>query len=90
MDKNTSSTVSYWVYESCMARAERQIKRMWIAIIIAFAVLFASNAAWLWYLSLYDFSGTYEEIIIEATQDGEGINIVGAGDIDYGAESQNN
>jgi hypothetical protein len=36
----------------------------------------------------YDYVG--EEFIIEAEQDGEGVNIVGGGNVDYGAESKDN
>lgn len=38
------------------------------------------------YLSLYDFSG----YTIEGTQDGEGVNIIGGGDIDYGTNGEDN
>ena len=47
---------------------ERKIKRLWIAVIVAVCLLFASNAAWLYAWCQYDYSG--EETIYQ--QDGEG------------------
>jgi len=39
---------------------------------------------WLIAWNQYDYVDDYE---IEASQDGEGVNIVGGGNIEYGAES---
>ena len=67
-----------------MARMERQIKRLWIALIVCIALIFASNAGWLIYESQFE-TITYE-------QDGEGINNVNygeQGDLNNGAESEN-
>ena len=69
--ENTS--VPYIVYESALARSERHLKRLVIALVIAIVLIFASNAAWLWAWVQYDYSG--EETVY--TQDGEGINIIG-------------
>ena len=38
--------VPYIVHESSVARMERQIKRIWVALIVAVCLLFASNAGW--------------------------------------------
>ena len=62
--------------------------RQWVLILVLIASLVASNLAWLCYINQFDYVS--EEICIEAEQDGEGNNIVGGGDIDYGAESQGN
>ena len=80
--ENTNVTVPYVVHEATVARQERQIKRMWIALIVAAAMLFASNMGWLIYQSQFDtFSYDY-------TQDGNGNNIIGNdNEVDYnGAE----
>ena len=77
-------TVPYVVHQSAAARQERQIRRMWIALIAAVAMLFASNIGWLIYESQFE-TITYE-------QDGEGINNVNygeQGDLNNGAESEN-
>ena len=85
--QNAPESVPYYVYESSMARMERQIKRLWTAVIIAVCLLFASNAAWLYAWLRYDYSS--EETIYQ--QDGEGTNIIGdSNEVDnYGAESDN-
>lgn len=82
--KNAPENVPYIVHESSMARIERQIKRLWIALIVAVCLLFASNAVWLIYESQFE-TITYE-------QDGEGINNVNygeQGDLNNCAESEN-
>ena len=81
--KNAPESVPYIVHESSMARMERQIKRLWIALIVCIAMIFACNAAWLVYESQFE-TITYE-------QDGEGINNVNygeQGDLNNGAESE--
>ena len=82
--QNAPESVPYIVHESSMARMERQIKRIWIAVIVAVCLLFASNAGWLIYESQFE-TITYE-------QDGEGINNVNygdQGDLNNVAESEN-
>ena len=82
-DANAPESVPYIVHESSMARMERQIKRLWIALIVVIAMLFASNAGWLIYESQFE-TITYE-------QDGEGINNVNygeQGDLNNGTESE--
>ena len=68
--KEMREGVPYIVHESAMMRADRHAKKLFIALLIVIGLLFASNAAWLWTWSQYDFE-SYE-------QDGNGINIIGA------------
>lgn len=80
-EAHAPESVPYIVHESSMARMERQIKRLWIALIVCIAMIFAFNAAWLVYES--QFETFYYE------QDGEGTNIIGDGnDVNNGAESE--
>ena len=82
-DAHAPESVPYIVHESSMARMERQIKRLWIALIVAVCMLFASNAGWLIYESQFE-TITYEH-------DGEGINSVNygeQGDLNHGADSE--
>lgn len=72
-ESKKSEPVPYIVHESAMARQERHIKRLVIALIVAIALIFASNAAWLYAWCQYDYSG--EETVYD--QDGEGLNIIG-------------
>ena len=85
--KSAPENVPYIVHEASMARMERQIKRLWIAVIVAVCLLFASNAGWLYAWMQYNYSS--EETIYQ--QDGEGTNIIGySNEVDnYGAESDN-
>jgi len=82
--------VPYIVYEGEMARQERQIKRLIMMLTIMLVLLFASNMAWLYVWNQYEYVDETTETTIKATQDGEGVNIVGGEDITYGSESSNN
>jgi hypothetical protein len=59
--ENANVTVPYVVHEATVARQERQTKRMWIALIVAVALIFASNAIWLYAWMQYDYE-SYEII----------------------------
>jgi hypothetical protein len=86
-EAHAPESVPYIVHESSMARMERQIKRLWIAVIVAVVLLFTSSAIFTWAWMQYDYSS--EEIVYQ--QDGEGTNIIGdSNEVDnYGAESDN-
>lgn len=64
----------------------------WLVAVIALLIVFlvGSNIGWLIYESSFETVETVEEVIIDAQQDGSGVNIVGGGDVEYGTESQNN
>ena len=85
--KSAPENVPYIVHEASMARMERQIKRLWIAVIVAVCLLFASSAIFAYAWLQYDYSS--EETIYQ--QDVEGTNIIGdSNEVDnYGAESDN-
>lgn len=67
--KENRAEVAYIVYESAMARAERHIKRLIIALVTAVLLLAATNLAWLYAWTRYDY--------VSYDQDGRGINIIG-------------
>ena len=84
-------TVPYMVHEEMVARQERQIKRMWIALIVAVALMFLTNMMWVGvFINSYDYSS--EEIIVEQdAQDGGNNNYIGNdGDINNGVSEDNN
>lgn len=84
-NKNSENkAVPYIVYESESARHERTVKRFIIALIVAFALLFASNVAWLYAWMQYDYSS--EEIVVDA-QDGTANYIGHDGDINNGTNN---
>ena len=74
--QNAPENVPYIVHESSMARMERQIKRLLIALIVAIVLIFASNAAWIYVWCQYDYSS--EEIVVEQdAKDGGNANYIG-------------
>ena len=86
-EKTAPEAVPYIVHESAMARAERSAKRLWTVIILLIVLLVGTNGAWLWYESQFE---VVETTTIEAEQDGSGVNIVGGGNVDYGAKGNDN
>ncbi len=88
----TAEPVPYIVHESAMARNERAVKRLVIALIVAIALIFASNAIWLYAWMQYDYSSemTTSEINVDG-KDGIANYIGNDGDINngpgYGSES---
>ena len=83
MDK----VVDYLVYEQSQVRSDRTNRRLWILCIILIVSLLGTNAGWLYYENQFtDVSTT----TIEAQQEGSEINIIGGGDVNYGAESKDN
>ena len=86
---NAPASVPYVVHESAMARAERHTKALVWVIVLLIVLLVSSNIGWLIYESSFKTVET-NETIIEAEQDGSGVNIVGGGDVDYGTESEDN
>ena len=90
--ENTNVTVNYLVHEATVARQERQIKRMWIALIVSIALMFFTNMIWIGVFSSYDYSS--EEIIVDAEDNGNANYIGQDGNIYNGennsAETQEN
>lgn len=81
---NEQMTVPYIVFEGSMARSERHIKRLVIALIIAVVMIAVTNIAWLYVWNSYEYVGDSTSY----SQDGEGVNIMG-NDNNYGAEDNN-
>lgn len=87
----TPETIPYLAYEGAMARNERAVKRLVIALILAISMIFASNGIWLYCWMQYDYSS--EEIVTVDGKDGVANYIGNDGDItngkDYSSESEN-
>lgn len=80
---NVPVSVPYIVHESALARMERQIKRIWIALIAIIVSFLVTNIAWLIYESQFE--------TISYKQDGAGLNNIctgSQGDV-YGADTTN-
>lgn len=86
MDKEINS-VPYVVHEGILSRMERSNKRMLIALIIAVALLFASNALWLYEWTQYDYCGdtTSQDVTLDS-KDGIANYIGNNGDISNGKD----
>lgn len=91
-----NKTVPYLVHEGCLARDERIIKKLVISLILAVLLMFASNGLWLYAWMQCDYveetttETTSTTTTTNTTQDGEGINIYGGGDVNYGADDNSN
>lgn len=75
--------VPWKVYEKTVVMNEVREKRKDIIIGILIVLFFIETALWLYHISQYE---VVDDVSIEAEQDGEGVNIIGGGDVDYGAE----
>lgn len=83
-EHNLPESVPYIVHESDMSRLERQLKRLWIVILVLIFLLVGSNCAWLWYESQFETVETVQEVVQEA-DNGENHFIGGdvIGETDY-------
>ena len=88
MNDNDILSVPYVVYEGEMARSERMVKRLIVALIVSIVIIFATNATWIWLWNQYDYSS--DESIVEMETRGAGnTNYIGnSGDITNGIENQ--
>ena len=80
-------TVPYIVHESAMARNERHIKRLVIALIVAVVMIVLSNLAWLYLWNSYEYVGDSETVSVEG--DGTANYIGNDGDITNGINQSN-
>jgi uncharacterized protein (DUF1501 family) len=81
-------TVPYIAHQSAVARQERQMRRMWIVILVLIGALIGTNLAWIIYNS--QFEVVEESITVEQENDDGDNNYIGNdGDITYG-EAENN
>jgi len=87
MDENNDNiTMSRIAFERMQAKDERNDTWRNVTILVLIVMLVGTNLAWLIAWNSYDY--VYEDTVeVEASQDGNGVNIVGAGDIDYGTDS---
>lgn len=64
--------IPYFVYEATQARSERTIKKLITVLIISIALMFASNAFWLYAWLQYDYIETEEELKVHISTEGGG------------------
>lgn len=80
--EKTPANVPYLVHEGDMSRLERQLKRLWIVILVLIFLLVGSNCAWMIYESQFETVETIsEEIVVDADENGIANYIGNDGDI---------
>lgn len=80
------NNVPYIVYEGEQARNERTIKRLIVAVIVAVALCFLSNALWLYAWMQFDYLENTQEVQLDA-KDGIANYIGNDGDINNGTDT---
>lgn len=83
-NNNDNIIMSRIAFERMQAKDERNDLWRNIIIVLLIILLVLSNGLWLLYESQYE---TVDDYSIEAEQDGEGVNVFGGGNVNYGAES---
>lgn len=86
MENENNIIISRYAFERMQTKDEKNDRWRNIIILVLIILLVVTNAMWLVAWNQYDYVDDYS---IEAQQDGEGINIVGAGDVSYGTDSNN-
>lgn len=81
--KDNRAAVPYIVHESAMARQERTIKRLWIALLVSICLWAATVGGVIYYEAQFVDESVWQEV-----DTGEGdAYVAGIGDVNYG-ESQ--
>lgn len=76
--RKTPESVPYMVHEEAMVRNERNVRRIVVALIVSIALIFASNACWLYAWCQYDYES------YEITADGDSnANYIGQDGVIY-------
>lgn len=89
MNDQNMQMIPYIAHESAMARNERHIKRLILALVLTSFLLFASNCVWLVYLYQYDFGS--EDYMVEVdTGEGGNANYIGESGEIYNGTSEGN
>jgi len=86
---NDVERIPYIAYESALARNERTIKRLIIALVLSIVLMFASNAMWAYCWMQYDYTSE-ETTTTQVDQDGKGTNVYGDGNEVNGADNNGN
>lgn len=87
-EQNSRITIDYVAHEADMARMERIIKRLWIALLVVIVLFVVSNAFWIWRESQFEDVVTTETVTQESdAQDGGTAIVNNGGDLNYGESS---
>ena len=88
-DKNPDN-LPYVAHEIAMAQSERNIKRLWIIILVLIVALIGTNLAWIIYESQFEVVEETSTTITQDNADGYNNYIGNDGDIVNGAADDNN
>lgn len=86
--ENDIATVPYYAFEAEQARSERRDRRYIVAFIIAIALIFISNMAWLFVWCQYDYADT-STVTLDSGEGGNANYIGNDGDINNGKDYSN-
>ena len=87
-EQNSRITIDYVAHEADMARMERIIRRLWIALLVVIVLFVVSNAFWIWRESQFEDVVTTETVTQESDAKDGGTAIVNnGGDLKYGESS---
>ena len=87
-EQNSRITIDYVAHEADMARMERIIRRLWIALLVVIVLFVVSNAFWIWRESQFEDVVTTETVTQESdAQDGGTAIVNNGGDLNYGESS---
>ena len=84
--ENNTETVSYTVYETTQARADRRLKWMWWLVVIMFVALIGTNAGWIVYENQFEDTVTVTNDV--QTSDDAPAYVSGTGSITVNGESE--
>ena len=85
-ENNDNIVMSRIAFERMQSKDERNDIWRNRIIVLLIILLVVTNALWLYYWNQYDYVSE-DYIEVEASQDGDGVNIASAGDVDYGTDS---
>ena len=85
-EQNIEQSVPYAVHMKAMELEERHIRRLVYTIVFIVILLFASNAAWLWFFNQFTIAS--ESTVTVDGREGAANYIGGTGDI-HGERSEN-
>lgn len=81
-----NKNIPYIAFEAEMARYERTIRRLLIALMVSIALLFISNVAWLWFFNQFDYA---IDTVTQGTEDGDNSYINANGSVVNGTTDSN-
>ena len=69
-EDNRPQDISFYTFEAAVAREERHIRRLIIALVIAIIGIVVSNGTWLYCWMQYDYTGIDDSVETTVTLDG--------------------